>query len=41
VSQIEDARDAGAMRYLTKPVSVAELLSVIDEVLDQVETRFG
>ncbi|HUG23806.1 CHASE domain-containing protein [Piscinibacter sp.] len=40
-AQIEAAREAGAMRYLTKPVSVAELLGVLDEVLDQVETRFG
>jgi PAS domain S-box-containing protein len=40
-SQIEAAREAGALRYLTKPVSVAELLGVVDEVLDEVETRFG
>ncbi|CAG1017716.1 two-component system, NarL family, sensor histidine kinase EvgS [Burkholderiaceae bacterium] len=40
-SQIEAAHDAGALRYLTKPVSVAELLAVLDEVLDEAETRFG
>jgi PAS domain S-box-containing protein len=41
LSQIEASREAGALRYLTKPVSVAELLGVIDEVLDQADTRFG
>jgi PAS domain S-box-containing protein len=41
VSQIEAARDAGAVHYLTKPVSVAELLAVLDEVLGEMETRFG
>ncbi|HEX6704530.1 MAG TPA: CHASE domain-containing protein [Albitalea sp.] len=40
-SQIEAATEAGALRYLTKPVSVAELLTALDEVLDQAETRFG
>ncbi len=41
VAQIEAAREAGAMHYLTKPISVSELLGVLDELLDQVETRFG
>jgi PAS domain S-box-containing protein len=41
ISQIEAAREAGAMRYLTKPVSVSELLGVLDELLDNAETRFG
>ncbi len=27
--------------YLTKPVCVAELLELIDAVLDSVETRYG
>jgi PAS domain S-box-containing protein len=40
-SQIEAAHDAGALHYLTKPVSVAELLAVLDEVLDRAQTRFG
>jgi len=41
VAQIEAALDAGAHRYLTKPVSVNELLAVLDELLDEAETRFG
>jgi PAS domain S-box-containing protein len=40
-SQIDVAMDSGALRYLTKPVNVAELLAVIDEVLDAADTRFG
>jgi PAS domain S-box-containing protein len=39
--QISAALEAGAERYLTKPVSVHELLAVVDEYLDRVETRFG
>jgi PAS domain S-box-containing protein len=41
VSQIEAAFEAGASHYLTKPVSVAELLAVVDTLLERVETRFG
>ncbi len=41
VDQIDAALDAGAPRYLTKPVSVSQLLAVLDEVLDEAETRFG
>jgi CheY-like chemotaxis protein len=40
-SQVDAALRAGASQYLTKPVSVAELLSVVDDVLDGAETRFG
>jgi PAS domain S-box-containing protein len=40
-TQIEAALDAGAERYLTKPVSVTELLGVLDELLEGAETRFG
>jgi CheY-like chemotaxis protein len=40
-SQIETAMAAGARQYLTKPVSVSQLLGVVDAVLDDVETRFG
>jgi CheY-like chemotaxis protein/two-component sensor histidine kinase len=40
-SQIEASRAAGAVRYLTKPVSVGELLAVVDEVLGEAQTRFG
>jgi len=40
-AQIDAAFQAGAMRYLTKPVSVSELLGVLDELLDNAQTRFG
>jgi len=40
-SQIEQAVEAGAHCYLTKPVSVNELLAVLDEVLNKAETRFS
>ena len=40
-TQMDQASEAGAVRYLTKPVSVAEMLGVIDEVLDQAETQYG
>ncbi len=39
--QIEEAFAAGCTHYLTKPVSVSELLSVLDDQLEQMETRFG
>jgi CheY-like chemotaxis protein len=40
-SQINTAIACGAMRYLTKPVNVNELLAVVDEVLEQADTRYG
>jgi signal transduction histidine kinase/CheY-like chemotaxis protein len=40
-AQIQAALDAGAQRYLTKPVGVAELLEVVDGILDSVETQYG
>lgn len=40
-SQIEAAMQAGATHYLTKPVSVAELLAVVDAALEDVDTKFG
>ena len=40
-SQIDEALEAGALRYLTKPVNVAELLAVVDDVLEQADTRWG
>ncbi len=39
--QIDAALEAGASHYLTKPVSVAELLGVVDALLEQSDTRFG
>jgi PAS domain S-box-containing protein len=39
--ETEEALAAGATRYLTKPVSVAELLGVVDTLLDEIETHFG
>ena len=39
--QIEAAQAAGASRYLTKPVDVAELLAAIDELLDRMDTAFS
>mgnify|MGYP003575259969 CR=1 FL=1 len=40
-AQIDAALQAGARQYLTKPISVSELLAVVDAVLDDAETRFG
>ena len=40
-SQIDAAREAGADKYVTKPVSVTEFLEVLDEVLAEAVTRFG
>ena len=40
-AQVDAALEAGAQRYLTKPVSVNELLAVLDEVLDKVDTRYS
>ena len=39
--QIEAALAAGADRYLTKPVAVAEFLATVDGLLDRAETDFG
>jgi PAS domain S-box-containing protein len=39
--QIDAALRAGAVRYLTKPVDVTELLAAIDDLLDQVDTGFS
>jgi PAS domain S-box-containing protein len=39
--QIDAALQAGASLYLTKPVSVTELLAAVDEVLERIETRFS
>ena len=39
--QVDAALDAGAVRYLTKPVGVIELLSTVDDLLDRMDTRFS
>ncbi|MDQ6680491.1 MAG: ATP-binding protein, partial [Pseudomonadota bacterium] len=39
--QIAETLEAGAQRYLTKPVSVGELLGVVDDLLDRVDTAFN
>jgi PAS domain S-box-containing protein len=39
--QIEEAYEAGCTHYLTKPVSVSELLNVLDDQLEQMESRFS
>jgi CheY-like chemotaxis protein/anti-sigma regulatory factor (Ser/Thr protein kinase) len=40
-SQISDLLEAGAVRYLTKPVSVTELLAAVDAELEEAQTRFS
>ena len=39
-SQIGETLESGAERYLTKPVSVPELLGVVDVLLERVDTAF-
>ena len=39
--QIDAALDAGAVRYLTKPVDVTELLAAVDDLLDRMDTGFS
>ena len=39
--QIDAALAAGASRYLTKPVEVAEFLAVLDDLLDRMDTAFS
>ncbi|HEY8710072.1 MAG TPA: response regulator, partial [Burkholderiaceae bacterium] len=39
-SQIDAAFEAGCTHYLTKPMSVAELLAVLDDLLDPMDTRY-
>jgi PAS domain S-box-containing protein len=39
--QVDAALDAGAVRYLTKPVGVNELLATVDDLLDQMDTGFS
>ena len=40
-TQIEAALTAGAAHYVTKPVSLAALLEVLDGLLDEMDTHFG
>jgi PAS domain S-box-containing protein len=39
--QIDAAFQAGCAHYLTKPVSVNELLAVLDDLLERIDTNFG
>jgi CheY-like chemotaxis protein len=39
--QVDAALDAGAVRYLTKPVGVNELLATLDDLLDRMDTGFS
>ena len=39
--QIDAAFEAGCTDYLTKPVNVGELLTVLDDLLERIDTRFG
>ncbi len=39
--QIDAAFEAGCTHYLTKPVNVAELLAVLDDLLEQMDTSFN
>ena len=39
--QIEAAFEAGCTHYLTKPVNVAELLGMLDDLLERMDTGFG
>jgi CheY-like chemotaxis protein len=40
-ARIQQALTLGAANYLTKPVDVAQILSVLDQQLERLETRFG
>ncbi|MBC7481121.1 MAG: response regulator, partial [Rhizobacter sp.] len=39
--QIDAAFEAGCTHYLTKPVNVGELLTVLDDLLERMDTHFG
>jgi PAS domain S-box-containing protein len=40
-ARIEQALALGAVNYVTKPVNVADMLALLDQVLEQQETHFG
>ncbi|MDP2005725.1 MAG: CHASE domain-containing protein [Rubrivivax sp.] len=39
--QTQRALTSGALRYVTKPVDVAQLLRIVDDVLEAADTRWG
>ncbi len=39
--RIDQAMALGAAHYITKPVNVADMLGLLDELLEQQDTRFG
>jgi CheY-like chemotaxis protein len=40
-ARIDEALASGAVHYVTKPVNVAEMLNLVDEMLEPQDTRFG
>ena len=40
-AHIEAALTAGAAHYITKPVNLANFLTILDELLDDMDTHFG
>jgi CheY-like chemotaxis protein len=40
-ARIEEALMLGALQYVTKPLEVARFLTIIDEALEGIETRWG
>jgi PAS domain S-box-containing protein len=40
-TQVEQALNQGALHYLTKPVNVSDLLSLLDDILTSTDTVFG
>jgi PAS domain S-box-containing protein len=40
-AHVDEVLDAGAMHYLTKPLNVGAFLSLVDQVLEDVDTQYG
>jgi CheY-like chemotaxis protein len=40
-ARVNDALAAGAAHYLTKPLNLAAFLALVDELLEEMDTRFG
>jgi len=40
-ARVQEALAAGARHYLTKPLNLAQFLTVLDELLEAADTRFG